>query len=296
MKQVSTLNKPFNIAKKLKEIELFSVSCSQISKIMIESKTATKCDKIAKLTQKISEQEGKYEAVREGLKSKDTALEKLNLLKTELKSVQETPEVIELSPSVKKYCQDWLSSRLYEKRKIFTSKYTDKGVKKEADAIVYLEQVCEWGLAMKNDRRKTDGFIQGECDVLLFDRVVDVKNSWDFTTFPIYEDEIPNEDYFYQVQGYMHLYKKSKAEVCYVLMDAPDEIIRREAFLKLGRDYEDEQYLEFEQQYKYSHFPKVMRVKQFEFDFDPILIETIKNRVMECRKYIDFLINKHFKK
>lgn len=294
MKPQSIQRKRYNLAAKLKEIELFSVSCSQISKIMIESKIAKKCDKIAKLKQLISEQTEKYEAIRDGLKSKDNALEKLQLLKTDLKIVEETPEIIELSPSVKKYCQDWLSSRLYEKRKIFTSKYTDKGVKKEADAIIYLEEVCNWGLAMKNDKRKTDGFIQGECDVLLFDRVVDVKNSWDFTTFPIYEDSIPDEQYYSQVQGYMHLYKKPKAEVIYVLMDAPDEIIRREAFFKLGRDYEDEQYEEFAEQYKYSQFPKLMRVKQFEFEFDPILIESIKKRVLECRVYIETLIKKHF--
>ena len=234
--QLLNTNKTQPLKRLIKNIEPFTISCSQIGKIMGSAK------------------------------KKD-----------------------ELSQGAKSYCELWLLSRLYEKKKIFTSKYTTKGIECEADAIVYLEEVLEWGLALKNDIRLQNDFFQGECDVRLFDRIVDVKNSFDFTTFPIFEDKIPNSDYYYQGQGYMDLYGVKKYELIYVLMDAPEEVIRKEAYFKLGREYSEIQYLEFAEQYFYSHFPKELRVKKFEFEYDIDTIEAIRNRVIECRKYIETL-------
>ena len=197
-----------------------------------------------------------------------------------------------LSVGAKTYCENWLLSKIYEKQKMFQSKYTNKGILCEEETILFLEDAENWGIAFKNDIRKSSDYIHGECDVLLVDKVVDIKNSFDFSTFPIFENEIPDKNYNWQIQGYMHLYKRKKGEVIYCLMDAPEEIIRKEAYFKLGRDYTEIQYLDFAQQYFYSHFPNELRIKKFEFEFDSEKIKAVEDKVKLCREYIKELILK----
>jgi hypothetical protein len=195
-----------------------------------------------------------------------------------------------LSVGAKTYCENWLLSKIYEKQKLFTSKYTQKGIDCEEETILFLETAENWGIAQKNDVRKSNDFLDGECDVLLFDKVVDVKNSFEYLTFPIFDETIPDKNYEWQIQGYMHLYKRFKGEVIYCLMDAPEDLIRKEAYYKLGRDYTEIQYLDFAQQYFYSHFPNELRIKKFEFQYDAEKIKQVEDKVTLCRGYIKQLI------
>ena len=132
----------------------------------------------------------------------------------------------------------------------------------------------------------------GTPDLILKDCVIDVKNSWDCFTFPLFETEIPNKDYFYQGQVYMHLTGKKKYKLIYTLLDTPKEIIEREAYYYANNnylEYDEDLYKKFEKKMTYKDISDDLKIKVFEFDYCPKTIETIIERVKECRSIIEKL-------
>ena len=118
-----------------------------------------------------------------------------------------------LSKTTMTYLQEWTKQEVYGFRKSISSKYLDKGNAVEDDAIDYAAKKLGWLFASKNDEYFEDDFFCGTPDVILEDKIIDIKSSWDCFTFPLFEDEIPNKDYFYQLQVYMHLTGKKMAEL-----------------------------------------------------------------------------------
>lgn len=117
-----------------------------------------------------------------------------------------------------------------------------------------------------------------------------------YPRFPRSEDEIPNSDYFWQLQGYMHLTGIKKAKLAYCLMDAPDYLIEAEArkmSLSVGKfEVDMELYDQVYDSMTYKNIDKRLRYKCYDVDYDPEMIEIIKNRVIMCREYIYELMDK----
>ena len=201
-----------------------------------------------------------------------------------------------LSQTAKSHCESWLKEKLYDRRKQVKSKYLEKGLSVENDAIYYASKHLNWGEAVKNTTRLENDFIQGECDVLTDTHVHDIKASWDFDTFPLFEKSIPSKGYEWQVQGYMLLYNRKQASVTYALMDMPMEIIDREVRWNLGETFSRKQYDTFIDQFIYSHLKPNLRLKQFHFEYSEEKAEAIKNRVAECQVYINELFDEIYLK
>ena len=175
-----------------------------------------------------------------------------------------------LSKTTMTYLQEWTKQEVYGFRKSISSKYLDKGNAVEDDAIDYAAKKLGWLFASKNDEYFEDDFFCGTPDVILEDKIIDIKSSWDCFTFPLFEDEIPNKDYFYQLQVYMHLTGKKKAELVYVLMNTPEDIGYEEVF-------------------DYSHLSHKYRIKSFFIDYDEEVIEQLREAVLNSRDYINEL-------
>tara|TARA_R110000787_G_scaffold161842_1_gene275254 strand:- start:38 stop:646 length:609 start_codon:yes stop_codon:yes gene_type:complete len=178
-----------------------------------------------------------------------------------------------LSKTTITYLQEWAKQEVYGVRKSISSKYLDKGNAVEDEAINYAAQELGWLFASKNDEYFEDDFFCGTPDVILEDKIIDIKSSWDCFTFPLYEDAIPNKDYYYQLQVYMHLTGKRSAELIYCLMNTPEE-------------------LTYEEVCDYSHLSSSYRIKSFAIDYDEEVIEKLKEAVMNCREYINNIIKK----
>lgn len=177
-----------------------------------------------------------------------------------------------LSETTKLFLQDWLKEHIYGFRKEITSKYLRKGIELEDKAI---DKAIEWldlDFAIKNENFYQDDYFCGTPDLVVNNIVYDIKCSWDAYTFPLFENDIPNKDYFYQLQVYMHLTGCRKAVLTYVLMNTPAELIYVEP-----QDYEK--------------LDKKYRIKTFEFDYDTNVIDELKKRVENAREYLT-LINK----
>ena len=176
-----------------------------------------------------------------------------------------------LSETTKSYIKEWLIEQIYGFRKEIKSKYIDKGNKLEDTAI---DKAIEWldlDFVMKNEDSFEDEFFNGTPDIITNDEILDTKCSWDAYSFPLFDKELPNKDYFYQMQVYMHLTGKKKARVVYVLLNTPEE-------------------LTWEDKHDYSNMDKKYRIKDFVVEYDAEIIATLQEKVKEARKYIETII------
>ena len=192
------------------------------------------------------------------------------------------------------YCKDWLKGQLLDYKKEFSSKYTDKGNIVEDESIDFTAEQLGYGFMIKNETHFIDEWMQGTPDVVLNELVIDVKNSWDASTFPLFETEIPNEDYYWQLQSYMSLTGLTKAKLIYTLMDTPKHLIEKEARFESYRqgfeELEMSVYERFEKNLTYPNIDPKLKIKVFDIDRNDSDIQKIKDRVIECREYISELL------
>ena len=199
-----------------------------------------------------------------------------------------------ISETLKTYLNNWYLEKTYGVVMDITSRYTDKGIQLEDEAIRSYNEVYKTNY-IKNDEFFEDDYIQGTPDIISEDEVLDIKCSFSLSSFPILDKAIPTKDYIYQLQGYMRLTGKTKAKLVYVLLDTPDDIIIREAKSimykeKLPDDFLDIIIEEVREAHTYSHIPIKERIKVFEVDRDDELISLINEKVLNCREYINNII------
>ena len=197
----------------------------------------------------------------------------------------------DLPAGAKTYCKKWLAEQLYNRRKEINTKYMDKGNICEDWSIKFLNAKLLTNYK-KNEDFKQDEWMQGTCDINDANKIIDIKNSFEFSTFPLFDTELKNKDYEWQLQGYMNLWEKDNAEVIYTLMDLPDFLIEREAkSLAYQKNCDiDEVYEEVKAYHTYDDVPTKLRYKRFEVKRDDKKIQQIKDRVELCQKYVNELM------
>ena len=200
-----------------------------------------------------------------------------------------------LSQTAKTYIEEQVIQDKYGIKKQFYSRYTDKGILVEDDAIKLVSDILDLGFTWKNEEHFTNDWMTGTPDVNTDTVLLDVKSSWDATTFPFFATEIPTKDYYYQLQGYIELTGKTRALLCYCLVNTPEEMVEDEVrrahwnanLLEESIDLRDE----VQRRHNFDHIPDNRRVKVFEVEKDEKVIEAIKERVELCREYYNTLIN-----
>lgn len=203
----------------------------------------------------------------------------------------------ELSKTTQSYLDLWIKEKIYDRQKQIQSKYLDKGNMCEDESIKFISQYLGIKGLVKNEMFFTDEYMTGTPDLIIkgddlkfadSDLVIDVKNSWDFSTFPLFYDNVPNKDYYYQAQGYMNLTGAKHYKLIYTLMNTPESLIEKEYKFSDAVDYD-----EFAKHYNYDNVDNKYRIKVFAIKRDDEVIEQINQRVIECRQYIDNLINEY---
>lgn len=176
-----------------------------------------------------------------------------------------------LSKTAATYAEVWLKEKIYGTKKNISSKQIQKGILLEDEAIDSAIYWLDLEFAIKNEKHFENDFLTGTPDLILEDEIIDTKVSWDEWTFPLFAKELPEKDYFYQMQAYMHLTGRKKGRVVYVLLNTPDH-------LDPYNEHSD-----------YSKLDKKYRIKTFEVHYDPEIIEEIEARVNEVRAYLEKL-------
>lgn len=133
---------------------------------------------------------------------------------------------VTLNDSAKKYLEELVWEALSGRSKSVSTKYMDKGIIGEESSITLYSNVTG-KLLEKNKIRMVNKYFTGECDNSQ-GKIRDIKTSWEFSTFPIRENEIKDKLYEWQLDTYMHLWGLDEAELIYCLIDTPANLINDE--------------------------------------------------------------------
>jgi len=212
----------------------------------------------------------------------------LGKLMTESRSKSEV-----LSETAKTYIQDVFKEIELGIYKDFSSRYTDKGIQMEDQAIQFASEVLNWEFVVKNETRFNNEWLTGEPDICSDNLLADIKCSWNGSTFPMFDSTLKNKDYYWQLQGYMMLTGHDTSELVYCLMNTPFEIVedevRREHW-KLHLIDEDLNVREAVQlSHNFDQIPNELRIKRFIVQKDEEAQVKIIERVKEARQYYEQL-------
>lgn len=197
-----------------------------------------------------------------------------------------------LSAGAQTYCKKWLKEKLFKRRKEINSKYLDKGNICEDWSIDFVNAyLLEQNF--KNEEYFENEFLTGTPDIIN-DGIDDIKNSYDFDTFPLCEFEPPNMDYVYQLNGYMHLLGKKKGRIIYTLNNSPYHMIEKEAkslAYRKGGGWGD--YMsDLVAHHTYDEIDDEFKIKIFNIEYDEQLMIEVEKRVELCQLYINELTEK----
>ena len=200
-----------------------------------------------------------------------------------------------LSETAKSYIQDLFKERELGIYKEFSSRYTDKGLEMEDEAIQFASEVLNWDFVVKNETRFNNEWITGEPDINTDSLLADIKCSWNGSTFPLFDETLKNKDYYYQLQGYLMLTGHDTSELVYCLMNTPLQIVEdeiRRQHWKLNLIEEDLEVRDvIQKMHNFDHIPDELRVKRFIVQKDEAAQQKIKERVEVAREYYQQLKN-----
>lgn len=195
-----------------------------------------------------------------------------------------------ISKTTQTFLEQWLKELIYKRKKEFSSKYTEKGIQVENSSIEFASEQLGWGMVFKNDQYFENDMLTGTPDIILNDKIIDVKNSWDCFTFPVLDALLEHTDYYWQVQGYMALTGLEMAQVVYVLSDTPEHLVEDEirrqgwkmGFIDIPIEFEDE--IRYKLSYTDIH-PK-LKIKTFDVPRNQSDIDFIYSQVDKCNLYL----------
>lgn len=202
----------------------------------------------------------------------------------------------ELSTTCKSYLVECYVTEVYKRHKDVYSKYMEKGLAVEEDAIT-LYSLVKGEFFKKNDLHLQNEYIMGCPDIREFKHVRDIKSSWDIFTFFNSKLGKLNTDYEWQLTGYTWLDNADSATLAYCLIDTPETLIQKEVN-KLMWDMgattsETPEFLEAKQKLedsmRFSDIPRAERVHEKFIRRDDNKINQIPDRVKECRDWLNEL-------
>lgn len=158
---------------------------------------------------------------------------------------------------------------VYGFHKVVTTKYMSKGLAVEDKCIELYNNVLFTNYK-KNKIRKNDSLLTGEVDIDTGKRIIDIKASWDWDTFPAVSEDGIDSMYEWQGRGYMRLWDRDEFENAFCMVDTPDELLRYE---------QPELHIA-------SHIPPNMRVTRVEYFRDMNLEKKIEIKVHAAQEYL----------
>ena len=180
-----------------------------------------------------------------------------------------------LSVGAKTYIEELAKEFVYGFEKVVTSKEMEKGQLVEAHSIQLINEVFFTNYT-KNDERRENEWITGECDIYVPGRkIIDVKSPWSLATFPATMFAGQDKDYEWQLRGYCMLWDVPLGEINYAMVNTPDELIR---FEDPGMHYVD-------------HIDPSLRITRVPYERDRSLEDKIKEKVEAAREYFNEIVD-----
>jgi hypothetical protein len=263
------------------------------------SATADICAGEVGLTQKQSERLTELEKRNSGDGKPLTDNMKVEL--AELIKKQANPELPE---GAKTHCKKWLKTYLFGRREELNNKYVVKGNEQEDEAFTLMALQLNLGMVYKNTEYRENEYICGTCDLDLITKGFDNKCSWSLDTFPMFENDIPDKRYWWQLQNYAIRYDAwTDLSLCYTLVNASElqvltaikyadtdndkyKIAERMVFDAKTFNYLKADYFSLATLDTFIEIEEKYRIKEFCFKPDQKAKDTIKERAIMCQEYI----------
>lgn len=186
----------------------------------------------------------------------------------------------------------------YGRDKEIKSKYMEKGLQTEEDAITLLSRVYKIPF-FKNDRRVENDYLTGEADII-DPYLMDTKSCWDIHTFFKHKTEKINKHNELQIKGYCELYGFDFGRIAYCLTDMPAGLLDDEKdklFYRMNvASRENPDYLSaceaLEKELTFNDIPLEERVHQVKVERDPETMAKVYERIELCRMWLNEFANK----
>lgn len=236
-----------------------------------------------------------------------------DIMTAKVRALIEKRDNPELPDGAKTYCKKWLNEYLFHRRKGIKSKYIDKGNTEEEAGFTIMAVELGLGMVYKNTQYHSNEYATGTDDLFVKQVVYDNKCSYELDTFPMWETEIPDEKYVWQINTYEALRGVEDGVLAYTLIDCPFDLLEREVkWLSSPNDiykricelvYTENYFKECVEKLcplaTFDYFveiPQADRIRAFEVKYDPTKTECAKQRVTMCRAFIkELLIKKYLK-
>jgi len=170
--------------------------------------------------------------------------------------------------------------------------FLKKGTDMESEGIELLSKIDkhEYQLITENIENE---YLLGRCDIYCpeSDKVIDTKLSWNINAFLKARTTPLDRKYWYQMQGYMELYNVNKADVVFLLLNTPPELIEREKVKLLNRfmigEIDRDKYEldieNLESAFTYSNLPIKKRYFRHTLTREPKIFEKVYKKVEKAR-------------
>lgn len=144
---------------------------------------------------------------------------------------------ISLSQGAKSLIEGIVEQEVYKYRQSFSSKQTDKGTKVEDESIEVYNRLFFTDYKKLTDGDKyaelSVGSLSGHPDIVseIEKKVIDIKSSWDKSTFPKLPEQATNSTYEWQVKSYLYMLSVmtgeewTQGEIAHVLVNTPEELL-----------------------------------------------------------------------
>ena len=168
-----------------------------------------------------------HDAITEIVKAQKSYLKPLVVHASECYKLMTNP--LRKSDELSETTKTWLKEKAVEEvlglRKRVQTKPMIKGTLCEHKSIDLYNKVMQSKYKKNSATKEKNGFC-GTPDLLADERIVEIKTSWDATTFPFFKDEVcklvKKSGYDWQCRVYMMLFGIDKAVVSYCLVDTPE--------------------------------------------------------------------------
>lgn len=194
----------------------------------------------------------------------------------ELKAKFEAPKT--LSDGAMTYVHGLVDSYVYGYTENVTSKYLEKGVICELEAIRFLnEHLFECYDKYPEGTYENEWLTSKGCDIKQGRVVRDIKCSWSKRTHPKVWQDAHTPIYEWQLRGYMMLFDCDVAYLDYVLVDTPEELIGYEDI-----SLHDMSNLSYEQRHTSVKYERCDEKEK-------LIIEAVKLARLEAARYFEIL-------
>lgn len=173
--------------------------------------------------------------------------------------------------------------------------FLKKGTDMEGEAIELLSKIDKHPYQLITENTENE-YILGRCDIFCpeKDKIIDTKLSWNVNAFLKSRTTPISPKYWYQMQGYMELYNVNHAEVVFLLLNTPPELIEREKMKLINRfmigEVDREKYeidLEnLESAFTYSSIPLKKRHFRYKISREPQIFEKVYKKVEKARIWL----------